>query len=116
MPPRKAKTLPDEAIVGWGAARTILERCDIQARRELLAGLARGAGVQGAPGLDYLARLLRWHADEAPSPIPRKELTGAECRFIERRAVELLEPYAEVEDQRLARKLFGLNRDRKRAA
>lgn len=104
------RTIPDHPITGWNAARSQLERCKNPARRDLLAHLARRSGVQSASGLDYVARLLRYHVDEADLPAPRRALTVQEIKFIEHRVLELLDPYVEDGDLRLAPRLHGFAR------
>jgi hypothetical protein len=93
-------TAPPSGIVGWGAARKILEHVKDDERRALLAKLCARAGVRGAPGLDYLARRLRWHADDGPWPVPPGRLDRFDIDFIEARARRLLARYAD--DARLA--------------
>lgn len=92
---------PTSGLYGWGSAETILKRCKNTARRELLTELARQGGVQGAPALGYLARVLRWHADEADAPVAPGKLKLAEVRYVEARAKELLKPYVDARDPRL---------------
>lgn len=106
MPP-KPRLLPDYPhVYGWGAARSTLERCRDKERRELLASLCRDSGIRGAAGLTYMAAQLRWWADEdRRAPIPRMSLRAFERALIEKRAVELLRPYMESRDRRLATKV-----------
>jgi hypothetical protein len=84
---------PRSGLVGWAAAWTILERVRDEALRGLLADLAREAGVGTAPGLKYLAGLLRCYAGDADHPTPPLGLSTAEIGFIDVRARDLLRPY-----------------------
>lgn len=97
---------PPSGLKGWEACWRILDRVHDDGRRALLAELCRRSGVQGAAALGFLARMLRWHADGADYPTVPKALGGADAAYIERRAVELLDPY--VGDERVP-KLRGLS-------
>lgn len=56
-----------------------------------LLDLVNTAGVQGAPGRLYLARLLRWHwgYETGSGTIPPNGLHANDAAFIRRRAFEL---------------------------
>lgn len=99
---------PVSGLYGWGSAEAILKRCKDDDRRGLLTDLARQAGVQGAPALGYLARVLRWYADEGPAPVAPEKLKADEVRYCERRAKELLAPYVDADDPRLPRRIQGM--------
>jgi hypothetical protein len=102
------RDVPQSGLTGWGAARKILLRVQDEERRVLLTSLVRHAGVQGAPALEYVARLLRWHVDEADAPTPPMKLADMERRYCERRAQEAIAPYVAAGDRRLAKVHRGL--------
>lgn len=88
------------AAVGWSAAEAILKRVRDEKRRELLLDLAAKSGAQGAPAFEYLAKCLRYHVDGGDYPLARK-LPTPSIDFINRRTVELLEPFMGMWDGRL---------------
>jgi hypothetical protein len=93
---KKNPNAPDQPVsglTGWGAAQKILDRCKDDERRLVLIQLARQAGLQSAPALEYLTRRLRYHADGGDCPVPSLKLAAAEVRFIETRGRELLVPW-----------------------
>lgn len=85
--------IPHLAVTGWGAARTQLARVRDDEQRKLLTALAANAGVQTAPGLDYVTRLLLHLAAGFDWPVPKAALDQFEINHCERRAKELLAPY-----------------------
>lgn len=104
------KTSPNEpkqivsGLTGWGAAQRQLDRCKDDERRALLVALAREAGVQSAPALEYVARRLRYHADGGDCPVPSLKLGPDTTRFIEDRVIALLRPFRE--DRRIRKMRF----------
>lgn len=98
--------VPASGLKGWGAAKKVLQRVEKDERRTLLAGLVANAGVQTAPALDYVARLLRWMADEADAPVAPMKLTDAEAEFCRSRCRSLLEPF--IGDPRISEKVRGM--------
>lgn len=103
---------PRSGITGWGAARKELERVKNPERREVLEALACSAGVQGAPAMEFVAKLLRWLADDGQAPVPPAKLRQHEVAYCERRARELLRPFLEAGDRRMSD--GALRRARKR--
>lgn len=100
-------TLSDRPLKGWRAAATVLERCHHKERRELLADLIAKTGIQGPTALRFVARRLRYHADEADYPTPPSpdDLAPADYELCERRAREVLQPLVAANDPRLANRI-----------
>lgn len=94
-------------LTGWGAAKKVLQRIEAEDRRALFTHFTKTLGVQSAPALEYGARLLRYYADEADFPSQSARLKQHEVDYIERRVRELLQPYVNAGDRRLARELRG---------
>lgn len=107
---RDPNKMPVSGLTGWGAAQKILDRCKEDRRRELLTALVKQSGVQGAPALEYVTRLMRYYVDEADFPSQSARLRQVEIDYCERRSKELLRPFVEVNDARLASTIRGFDK------
>jgi hypothetical protein len=102
--------MPVSGLTGWGAAQKHLDRCKDDDRKALLTALVKLAGVQGAPALEYVTRLMRYYVDEADFPSQSAKLRQVEIDYIERRSKELLRPFVDGNDRRLAEKIRGFTK------
>lgn len=76
---------------GWTAAEAVLKRT-VPERRERLLALTEASGLQGAPALEFFARLLRWFLDGIDEvPVPAK-LKPHEVDAVRARAREACVP------------------------
>lgn len=105
-----AKITTTSDVVGWPAARRVLDGVAHEGRRDLLVNLTLRAGVHGAPAMEHVARLLRWRADERPAPVRPARLAASEAAHCERCVDGLIGPFLTAGDWRMPRASYRTRR------
>ena len=90
-------TVPTRTVPpGYASAMTVVKRCRVPARREVMVKLLDECGLTGAAALTYFAEVVRYFIDSGDLPnAPSGKLALTETEFVWQRAHDMLCPLVE---------------------